>query len=362
MTIIEHRTDTLGADESPEASIQDEEPMPGPEKRRVAIACQGGGSHAAFAAGVLIELLQPPTFERIELVGLSGTSGGAVCAALAWSGLVRPGGGPACAADTLAAFWDDLSAQDPVDAAVNFWSVSFARLPVTWELSPYTAYAPAESRLRALLEQHLVFPAEGERRRPPEIFVGATDILAGAGVAFDSTALGIDQIIASAAVPPLFRAVPIDGHLYWDGLFSRNPPIREFTNLAPAPPDEIWIVRINPLESREEPVQMSQIVDRRNELSGNLSLDQEIVFINKINELRAKFEPLRERYRHIEIRQVELALDLDYPSKLDRSVSHIHRLIATGREAAPRFFGEPAKGKVRIEALAEPAPATTRSA
>lgn len=336
--------------------------MPGTAKRRVAIACQGGGSHAAFAAGVLIELMEPRHFDRIELVGLSGTSGGAVCASLAWSGLVRSGGGPARAAEVLRSFWDELSAQDPIDAAVNFWSVSFARLPIAWEVSPYTAYAPAESRLRALLEKHLVFPAPGERRLPPEIFIGATDILAGEGVAFDGATLDVDRIIASAAVPPLFRAIPIDGHLYWDGLFSRNPPIREFTNLVPEPPDEVWIVRINPLESRQEPVRVSQIVDRKNELSGNLSLDQEIVFIEKINELRTEIEPLRARYRHIAIRQVELALDLDYPSKLDRSVSHIHSLIETGRTIAPTFFGEASSGKVRVRKLTDAMPEAARSA
>ena len=51
----------------------------------------------------------------------------------------------------LAAFWNEVSAQDPVDAAVNFWSVSLARLPITWEVSPYAIYAPAEPRLRELL-------------------------------------------------------------------------------------------------------------------------------------------------------------------------------------------------------------------
>jgi NTE family protein len=330
-------------------------------KPRGAIACQGGGSHAAFAAGVLMELMAPRNFERFDLVGLSGTSGGAVCASLAWSGLVRPGGGPARAADVLASFWDDLSAHDPFDAAVNFWSVSLARLPITWEVSPYTGYAPAEARLRALLNEHLVLPARGEDRRPPEIFVGATDILKGEGVAFDSSVLHVDHIIASAAVPPLFRAIPIDGHLYWDGLFSRNPPIREFTDLAPSPPDEVWIVRINPLEAAQEPTRMSQIIDRRNELSGNLSLDQEIFFIEKINELRAGVEPLRERYKHVEIRQVELALDLDYPSKLDRSVGHIHHLIETGRRAAPHFFEDTSRGKARIRMLTE-TPVSARSA
>ena len=46
--------------------------------RRVAIACQGGGSHAAFAAGVLQRLLGPELRGRFRLLGLSGTSGGAI--------------------------------------------------------------------------------------------------------------------------------------------------------------------------------------------------------------------------------------------------------------------------------------------
>lgn len=44
--------------------------------KKVAIACQGGGSHAAFAAGVLARLLAPDAPRPFEIVGLSGTSGG----------------------------------------------------------------------------------------------------------------------------------------------------------------------------------------------------------------------------------------------------------------------------------------------
>ena len=329
-------------------------------KRRVAIACQGGGSHAAFAAGVLIELMEPRHFERIDLVGLSGTSGGAVCASLAWSGLVRPGGGPALAAEVLRSFWDDLSAQDPVDAARQLLVGLLRAAADHLGDEPLRIYAPAETRLRELLGEAPRLSRDG---RAP---AAAGDLRRcdrhprrrGRRLRQRRARHRPDHRLGGGAA-----AVPRDPdpgrHLYWDGLFSRNPPIREFTNLAPAPPDEIWIVRINPLEFRQEPVRVSQIVDRRNELSGNLSLDQEIFFIKKINELRDEVEAMRERYRHIEIRQVELALDLDYPSKLDRSVSHIHQLIETGREAAPRFLDAPPSGKVRIRALA---PAPTRHA
>ena len=62
---------------------------------KIAIACQGGGSHAAFAAGVLSGLLAPRFRDRYQLIALSGTSGGAMCATLVWSGLVPSGAGEA---------------------------------------------------------------------------------------------------------------------------------------------------------------------------------------------------------------------------------------------------------------------------
>ena len=36
-----------------------------------------------------------------------------------------------------------------------------------------------------------------------------------------------DMVLASAAIPTVFRAVHIDGGSYWDGLFSQNPPVHD---------------------------------------------------------------------------------------------------------------------------------------
>src|SRR4051794_20144414 len=60
--------------------------------RTVALACQGGGSHTAFTGGVLQRLLAD---QNHRVVALSGTSGGAVCALLAWDGLLTGGAAPA---------------------------------------------------------------------------------------------------------------------------------------------------------------------------------------------------------------------------------------------------------------------------
>lgn len=307
-------------------------------KPKVAVACQGGGSHAAFTAGVLTRLLAPDLGERFELAALSGTSGGAMCAALAWAGLLA--GGPEDARCRLAGFWRDLEAKEPLDVAMNFWSVWFMRLPVTLEMNPYVFKPMAENTLRGLLKKHLRLK-ELPRVRPPKpkLMIGATNIQSGDRTVFDGRTLSYNELVASAAVPLLYRAVKAGNALYWDGLFSTNPPVREFTDLEDVP-DEIWVVQINPQRRPGEPKNVRDIVDRRNELAGNLSLAQELYFIDRINRLRAKHEALQTKYKHITIRVVELGRHLDYASKLDRSAELIRDLIEHGKERAELFFSD----------------------
>src|ERR687898_1018793 len=116
-----------------------EVPLDAPgESKRVAIACQGGGSHTAFTAGVLKRLLRAEELKRYEVVGLSGTSGGAVCALLAWHHLLRGDG--AGAAEALDAFWRENSAPAPHEQLVNSWILwmsnlqNFVTMPA---ISPY---------------------------------------------------------------------------------------------------------------------------------------------------------------------------------------------------------------------------------
>jgi hypothetical protein len=45
---------------------------------------------------------------------------------------------------------------------------------------------------------------------------------------------------------------------------------------------------INPLRQEREPKRMDDIRDRRNELAANISFQQEIFFIGKINELAGR--------------------------------------------------------------------------
>ena len=308
----------------------------------IAIACQGGGSHAAFTAGVLAGLFAPAHRDRFRLLALSGTSGGAVCAALAWAGLLADG--PAEAARRLEGFWTELAATSPLDIWVNAWVQVTLALPVTAQASPY-AYSPAaEPRLRALLARWLrpdELPAGLEARRQPFLRLGVADVPRGGGAVFDGERFAIDDVIASAAVPPLFRAVPTRDGLWWDGLYGHNPPVSALLDLPGEKPAEIWVIRLNPTRLATEPRSIPEIDDRRNEMAGNLPLDQELAQVGLVNKLLAAAPTLGTHfgYHPITVRQVELDLPgLDYPSKLDRSAALLRRLQEAGRAAAGRFF------------------------
>jgi NTE family protein len=308
-----------------------------PTMRTVAIACQGGGSHSAFTAGVLHRL---SSGSEHRVVGLSGTSGGAICALLTWYGLQT--GGPAEAGRLLERFWRDNTAVGLSDRVANRWLVGLTRLEGRIALPLVSPYAYPERARRALTElvtRHVDFDRVARLQESPPgdqplLLVGAVDVATGDHRAFSSRRgeITLDAVLASAAVPPLFRAVHLDGSWYWDGLFSQNPPVRE---LPDAGPEEIWVIRINPRARATEPKTIADIVDRRNELAGNLSLEQELYLIRKINEWVPR---LGGDYRYLEVREIALDLDLDVASKLDRSPAVIRRLFHEGQQQAHRFL------------------------
>src|SRR6266702_55780 len=86
------------------------------------IGCQGGGMHAAFEVGVLTEILEDVKRNRFELVGLSGTSAGALNALMVWYGLAPKSGSPGSVADAvynLNDFWENFVASTSASTILN---------------------------------------------------------------------------------------------------------------------------------------------------------------------------------------------------------------------------------------------------
>lgn len=318
------------------------------EKRRVAIACQGGGSHTAFTAGALSRFLTPEVLEDHEIVGLSGTSGGAICAAIAWTTLLERT--PQAAAGLLRSFWESNSARTWPDQMLNamiLWGSRMAETVAVPAVNPYrnSGATWASRQLARLVDQTVDLQAAQQRAsasvHPPLLLLGAVDVLNGCFRTFDSRdgEISTEAILASAAIPTLFRSVRVGGKLYWDGLFSQNPPV---SALREAAPDEIWVIQINPSRIEDEPTQIGDITTRRNELSGNLSLYQELGFMEQIADWLADGTLQSDAVQHttvriLEMNRTESTSQWGYTSKLNRDPAFIRELLQLGEVQAQRM-------------------------
>lgn len=344
---------------------------------KIAIACQGGGSQTAFTAGVLSAFFENRVHQTHEIMSFSGTSGGAVCAALAWYGLLKAARGDTKPIQSrLIAFWEELTAQHPEEIFLDRWCSESLRMAQkgwmpTFELSPsdlpmQTALSmlqavlprPIFTDLKSMLEKHVDF-AEARRlvcSNSPILVVGAADVLTGELKKFYShkNEICVEAILASAAVPTLFPAVRIGDHYYWDGLFSDNPPIVElFRPIVIGDdhvPDEIWIIQINPTTCKEVPTKPAEIADRRNQMIGNVSFHHSLEYLAYINLLlREKLvdeeavrklgftrrDPVKARF----VRMSEELMDrLDYVTKLSRQPELIRRLMRDGEQQGRAFL------------------------
>jgi len=356
----------------------------GADAPRIAIACQGGGSHTAFTAGALRALLLGDATLPARICAFSGTSGGAVCALLAWYGLLLDAAASEAtpqtaqrgrrSADLLADFWRDNSAGGLWERLFNEWLVGGARLGDSGHLPSFAAtpYSPAAEYLQQglqalaprrefvdlgeLLDQQVDF-ARAAALQPtaaPRLLVAAVEVLGGQFRCFDSARGEIDRdaVLASGALPELFKAVAIGDGRYWDGLLSQNPPLAPLLDAAAADkPDEIWLLRINPQRRDSEPRSAVDIADRRNELAGNLSLNQELAAIERVNRWLADGRLCDAEKKPIRVREIGMAAEqaagLDQASKLDRGAAHIARLLEHGERRGAEFLAALADGRAR---------------
>ncbi|MDV7213598.1 patatin-like phospholipase family protein [Azotobacter beijerinckii] len=195
----------------------------------------------------------------------------------------------------------------------------------------------------------------------PVLLLGAVDVGTGEFVAFSSKrapknrGITLDAVRASAAIPWIFQGVKVaepypphkDMHVYWDGLFSQNPPISDFYTDADSDvkPDEIWIAQVNPQRSETKDL-CKRLWDRRNELNGNLSLNQEIAAMAAIN-ARINGNISSGKDKRVQILRVamdsnwletKLVRSLGPSSKVDRSRKLKENLFQHGEDQAKAFL------------------------
>jgi len=258
-------------------------PAAQPKPLLVDLALQGGGAHGAFTWGVLDRLLEE---DWLTFDGISGTSAGAMNAAVMASGHAHGGADGAKAA--LEDFWKRVSdaskfspmRRGPIEMLTGQWTLDYSPMYLAAEMasrifSPYDLNPLGHHPLRPILADMVDFEALASS--PIKLFITATNVRTGAGHVFRNAQITPDVLLASGCLPTMFQAVEIDGEFYWDGGYSGNPTITPLVRECDS--RDTILVQINPIVRDEIPRSARDILNRLNEVSFNAPLLKELRMI-----------------------------------------------------------------------------------
>jgi len=219
----------------------------------ISLLLQGGGALGAYQAGVYQALAEAD----LHPDWVAGISIGAINAA------VIAGNPPEARVDKLRSFWEGITSAPPWDWCANsHWPIAHSidgrkvvnqinsmsalfcgvagfftpRMLTPW-LHPSgdskaTSYYDTGS-LRTTLKRLVDFDRiNGGNMR---FSVGAVNVRSGNFVYFDTRThtIGPEHILASAALPPGFPSVEIEGEHYWDGGLVSNTPLQWVLQFGP---------------------------------------------------------------------------------------------------------------------------------
>jgi len=249
----------------------------------VDLALQGGGAHGAFTWGVLDRLLEE---EWLTFDGISGTSAGAMNAAVMASGHAH--GGVHGAKAALEDFWKHVSEaarfspiqRGPMEMLTGQWTLDYSPMYLAAEMasrifSPYDLNPLGNHPLRPILADMVDFEALASS--PIKLFITATNVRTGSGRVFRNAEITPDVLLASGCLPTMFQAVEIDGEFYWDGGYAGNPTVTPLVRECRS--HDTILVQINPIVRNEVPRSARDIISRLNEVSFNAPLLKELRMI-----------------------------------------------------------------------------------
>lgn len=283
----------------------------------VALVLQGGGALGAYQCGV---------YEGMHAAGLrpdwfAGVSIGAINAALI------AGNAPEHRVARLREFWElvcdpagslawpaaairDMLAWLPESAERSSWASSMSAMAALLQgqrgfydaraASPFlfqdgspaaTSFydtAPLQATLERLVDFDRINDDHGIR-----LTVGATCVRNGNFVYFDSseTRIGPLHILASAALPPAFAPVAVDGELYWDGGLVSNTPLEHVLDARPRRDTlvlqvDLWSAR-GPL-----PLTMSDVLERMKDIQYSSRTRHGTDTVERLQHLRSALNTL----------------------------------------------------------------------
>jgi NTE family protein len=308
------------------------------------LALQGGGSHGAFTWGVLDRLLEEPWL-RIEAI--SGTSAGAMNAAVLADGWIQNGASGARAA--LDAYWGRVARaavfsplqRTPLDRLLGRWTLDFSPAFIGFDLmarfySPYDLNPRGFNPLESILDESIDFARLAQS--PIKLFITATNVRTGRGRIFRNAEITPDVLLASACLPTLFQAVEIDGEAYWDGGYAGNPTITPLVRESEA--QDTILVQINPRERPVTPRSAREILNRLNEVSFNATLMKELRMIALLRQAADPGSGEGARWAVMRMHRImtDMMRELGYSSKMNAERAFLEMLREEGRQAAGAFL------------------------
>ena len=310
------------------------------------LALQGGGAHGAFTWGVLDRLLEEP---RLQLEGISGTSAGAMNAAVLAHGHATGGSEGAKAA--LEEFWRRVSRaallspfrRTPLDIMMGRWTLDTSPIFLALDIaarvfSPYDLNPRGANPMRDILAECVDFTRLAQS--PIRLFVTATNVRTGRGRVFRNAELTPDVLLASACLPTLFQAIEIDGEPYWDGGYVGNPTITPLVRECVS--SDTVLIQVNPVERPGTPRSARDILDRLNEVSFNSPLMKELRLIAVLRQVANTGDCEGARWAGMRIHRIASAMmtELGYSSKLNAEWEFFCMLRNEGRRCAESFLEE----------------------
>jgi NTE family protein len=321
-----------------EAGDGDHEPV------LVDLALQGGGSHGAFTWGVLDRLLEEP---RIRIAAISGTSAGAMNAAVLADGWTERGAEGA--REALEKYWQRVSRaaafsplqRSALDRFTGRWTLDTSPAYIALDLmsrllSPYDLNPIGLHPLRSILTESIDF--DRLTRSPIKLFITATNVRTGRGRIFRNGEITADVLLASACLPTMFRAIEIDGDEYWDGGFAGNPTITPLIRESDA--HDTILVQINPRERPERPRSAADILNRLNEISFNSPLMKELRMIALLRQVADPGTGEGARWAQMRTHRImtDMLAQCGASSKLNAEWDFLTLLRTEGRRAAGEFL------------------------
>ncbi len=312
------------------------------EKKKINLALQGGGGHGTYTWGVLDRILEE---DKIIIEGISGTSAGAMNAAMLVGGYMQ--GGSAGAKEMLENFWRRISDaaaysplhKNPLQRMLTGWNMDLSpsyhffdllsRMFSPYELNPFD-YNPMRQIVEDILDPEIL-----QACSMIKLYIAATHVASGHARIFHCNEITVDVLMASSCIPFLFKAVEIEGEEYWDGGYMGNPAI--WPLIYNCESEDIVLVQINPLHRNSMPRTASEIINRVNEITFNSALTAEMRAIDFVKKLINKGKLSHEEYKDMRMHLIyspDEMKALNASSKMNADWDFFQYLRAIGYNAA----------------------------